>query len=385
MDTQLSESLAKLKLSIGDYGNVFARRNGVLGRFEYLVKRVLRKMILRHLDQQREINRLVAHALEELVAGARAQKKGATELQETPRASPAQSNLTTCLGLAADPEYAAERNRLRQSILARLEGCTPQGATPAEMSGYIGESALRFGVTIELLQQYVSGGAQGKLLEIGCNPYFLTLLLTESFPNLDRMGVNYFEGAFPPKSMQRQAVIDPRGRLSEVTFFHADIERHSLETLGGFDVCLFCEVLEHLPFDPAYALFNVVRTLRPGGLLLLTTPNPARFENLEKMIRDRATFSDPVSGYGIHGRHNREYAANELIDMCSAAGLTVLTAKTLDVIPTIYSRDAEAKGYGAYHIILARFDESPRLDRPSWLYRSFASERLASSTSLAPA
>jgi hypothetical protein len=103
------------------------------------------------------------------------------------------------------------------------------------------------------------------------------------------------------------------------------------------------------------------------------------------MIRDRASFSDPVSGYGIHGRHNREYAANELIDMCSAAGLTVLTAKTLDVMPTIYSRDAEAKGYGAYHIILARLDESPRLDRPSWLYRSFTTERLASSASLAPA
>jgi len=40
--------------------------------------------------------------------------------------------------------------------------------------------------------------------------------------------------------------------------------------------------------------------------LLLTTPNPARLENLEKMVRDRASFSDPVSGYGIHGRHNRE-------------------------------------------------------------------------------
>jgi SAM-dependent methyltransferase len=385
MDMQLSETLAELNRSVGNYGNVVARRKGVLGRFEHLVKRGLRKLILRHLDQQREINQLVARALEELVADARAQEKPAAGLQEAPRASPARHNLTACLGLAADPEYAAERNRLRQSILDRLEGCTPEGATPAEMSGYIGEAALRFGVTIELLQQYVLCGAQGKLLEIGSNPYFLTLLLTESFPKFDRMGVNYFEGAFPPKSMQRQSVTDPRGRLSEATFFHADIERHSLEALANFDVCLFCEVLEHLPFDPAFALFNVVRTLRPGGLLLLTTPNPARLENLEKMVRDRASFSDPVSGYGIHGRHNREYAANELIDLCSATGLTVLTAKTLDVMPTIYSRDAEAKGYGAYHIVLARLDESPRLDRPSWLYRSFAPESLASSASLSPA
>src|SRR5262249_46252778 len=215
-----------------------------------------------------------AHALGELDTDARAQatelhemqEKLTTELhemQETLKAISAQHNLPVSLVLAADPEYAVERNRLRQSILDRLEGCTPEGATPAEMSGYISEAALRFGVTIELLQHYVLRGAQGKLLEIGSNPYFLTLLLTESFPKFDRMGVNYFEGAFPPESMQRQSVIDPRGRLSEATFFHADIERHSLETLANFDVCLFCEVLEHLPFDPAFALFNVVRTLRP--------------------------------------------------------------------------------------------------------------------------
>jgi SAM-dependent methyltransferase len=387
MNTQLSEILAELERSIGNYGNVVARRKGVLGRFEHLIKRSLRKLILRHLDQQHEINQLVAQALDEIDTDAHAQEKLTTELQEmqeTLKAISAQRNLPACLGLAADSEYAAERNRLRQSILDRLEGCTPEGATPAEMSGYIAEAALRFGVTIELLQQYIPRGAQGKLLEIGSNPYFLTLLLTESFPKFDRMGVNYFEGAFPPESMQQQSVIDPCGRLSEAPFFHADIERHSLEPLASFDVCLFCEVLEHLPFDPAFALFNVVRTLRPGGLLLLTTPNPARLENLEKMIRDRASFSDPVSGYGIHGRHNREYAANELIDMCSAAGLTVLTSKTLDVMPTIYSRDAEAKGYGAYHIVLARLDESPRLDRPLWLYRSFTPESLASSTSLTP-
>jgi SAM-dependent methyltransferase len=385
MGTQLLGILGDLKRSTGNYGNVVARRKGVLGRFEHLVKRGLRKLILRHLDQQREINQLVVSALEDLAAGGRMQENLIAKPQETPGASPSQPNLPAYLGLAADPEYAAKRDRLRQSIIERLEGCTPEGGTPAEMSGYIGEAALRFGVTIELLQQYVPGGAQGKLLEIGSNPYFLTLLLTESFPKLDRMGVNYFEGSFPPKSMQRQSVTDPRGRLSEATFFHADIERHSLEALSNFDVCLFCEVIEHLPFDPAFALFNVARTLRPGGLLLLTTPNPARLENLEKMVRDRASFSDPISGYGIHGRHNREYAANEFIDLCSATGLTVLAAKTLDVMPTIYSRDAEAKGYGAYHIVLARLDESPRLCRPSWLYRSFTPERLASSTPLTPA
>src|SRR5262245_23182944 len=140
MDTQLSEILADLKRSIGDYGNVVARRKGALGRFEHLVKRGLRKLILRHLDQQREINRLVVHALEEVDAEALARAKLTAEpqgMREPLGAISAQRNLPASLGLAADPEYAAERNRLRQSILDRLEGCTPEGATPAEMSGYI--------------------------------------------------------------------------------------------------------------------------------------------------------------------------------------------------------------------------------------------------------
>jgi hypothetical protein len=105
---------------------------------------------------------------------------------------------------------------------------------------------------------------------------------------------------------------------------------------------------------------------------------------LEKLIRQRATFSDPVSGYGIHGRHNREYAASELIELCSLTGLTILAAKTIDVVPTPYSRSTEVKGYGAYHMILARLDKMAQLVRPAWLYRSFPAEQLASTSPLFP-
>src|SRR5262245_25299588 len=111
----LSDTLAELKQTVGNYGNVIARRKGVLGQFEHLIQRGLRKLILRHLDQEREINRLVVHALDELVTHARAQETLTTGLQEAPTATPVHYNLTAYLALAADPEYAVERNRLRQS------------------------------------------------------------------------------------------------------------------------------------------------------------------------------------------------------------------------------------------------------------------------------
>ena len=370
----LSQTLADLKRSMDSYGSVESRRKGGIGRLERLVNRVLRRPILRHLYQQREINHAVVCALDQLA--------DAYKMHMTPHST--DQDLTAFLGLTADPLYVSGRERLRQSVLDRLHGCSPEGATPAEMDGYIGEASLRFGATIELLRPHIAHGLQVKLLEIGSNPYFLTLMLKDNFPDLVCTGVNYFEGSYPVQSMQRQLVNDPQGRLSEVSFFHANVEEHSLEALRAFDVCLFCEVIEHLPFDPAWALYNIVRTLRLGGILLLTTPNPARLENLEKMIRHRATFSDPVSGYGIHGRHNREYSASELVELCSETGLTILNTHTIDVVPTLYSRDAEAKGFGAYHMILARLDETARLFRPAWLYRSFAAERLASRAPLIP-
>src|SRR5262245_9244616 len=61
-----SQTLAELKRSVDNYGIVVTRRKGVLGWAEHLVKRGLRKLILRHLDQQREINQAVVRALEDL-------------------------------------------------------------------------------------------------------------------------------------------------------------------------------------------------------------------------------------------------------------------------------------------------------------------------------
>ncbi len=184
--------------------------------------------------------------------------------------------------------------------------------------------------------------------------------------------------------METQQIADARNRLQESRFYHADIERHDLTPTGEFDIALFCEVLEHLPYDPAWALYNIARRLRPGGHLILTTPNPARFENIVQLVERRETFSDPISGFGIHGRHNREYSAAELSDMLAGSGFRVLQATTIDVLPESQSRDAEARGYGAYHIVWAMLMSEPRLFRPQWLYRSFDPAALAEPGSLSP-
>ena len=45
---------------------------------------------------------------------------------------------------------------------------------------------------------------------------------------------------------------------------------------GSFDIVILSEVLEHLRISPMTALREIHRILKPGGYLILTTPNIAR-------------------------------------------------------------------------------------------------------------
>src|SRR6266446_932341 len=312
------------------------------------------------------------------------EKLASVERARAVAVGPTRAGIIALLGLRENDDYARERVRKRDETIERLSQCSPANSSPEALSGYVGEAALRFFHTMEWIELSLRELAlpRAKMLEIGSNPYFLTLLIAERFPQVEHLGVNYFGATVP--GMETQRIIDARNRLKETRFFHADIERHDLAPTGQFDIALFCEVLEHLPYDPAWALHNIARRLRPGGHLILTTPNPARLDNIVRLIERHETFSDPISAHGIHGRHNREYSSEELGDMLQGTGFRVLEVKSVDVLPVSHSRDAEARGYGAYHFVRAVLLRGPTLFRPEWLYRGFSAEMLARSHSLAP-
>jgi 2-polyprenyl-3-methyl-5-hydroxy-6-metoxy-1,4-benzoquinol methylase len=184
--------------------------------------------------------------------------------------------------------------------------------------------------------------------------------------------------------MESQAVVVPRHRLADSAYFYGDVERHSLDGLGTFDICLFCEVIEHLVYDPAWALFNLLKRVRLGGHLILTTPNPARLESISRLILHSGSNADPISGYGIHGRHNREYTLAELHDLLGGSGCMVLRSRTIDVTPRDWSRSAEDRGHGEYLMVEVRVDRQATLYRPAWLYRSFDPGDLQSQSPLHP-
>ena len=99
-----------------------------------------------------------------------------------------------------------------------------------------------------------------------------------------------------------------------------------------FRVALCCEIIEHLQSDPLHMLWEINRTLAPGGFLLLTTPNIVSARSIEGLLVGCAPYLlAQYSRKTPSDQHNREYAPQEVGVALAAAGFTVVDLETEDV------------------------------------------------------
>lgn len=175
----------------------------------------------------------------------------------------------------------------------------------------------RHAVRFEYVLRYLE--ARGRacvrtMLDIGGS--FQTSLLAEQFPEwrIDTLA----EGD------------DPRFRLPPPSRFfafdlNAAIYPQQWPVLGGpYDLIVFMEVIEHLVAPPPSVLRCLAAQLRPGGAILLTTPNAAWLKNRLKLLRGKNPFEllrEDRSG------HVREYTLDELQDAAAQAGLVCRDAR----------------------------------------------------------
>lgn len=70
-----------------------------------------------------------------------------------------------------------------------------------------------------------------------------------------------------------------------------------------FDVVALLEVIEHIPLLSYIIISKIAKWLKPGGYLLITTPNLFRLRNLVRMVMgrdlfDQLTYPQPGQGLG---------------------------------------------------------------------------------------
>lgn len=100
-----------------------------------------------------------------------------------------------------------------------------------------------------------------------------------------------------------------------------DIEAADLPFLDqSFDAVLFTEILEHIAVrDPSAIVAEMRRVLRPGGVVIFSTPNIGNISNIYALMHGRNVFWRPELFYGSLDRHNREYTIDE-VEACFAQG-----------------------------------------------------------------
>ena len=305
-----------------------------------------------------------------------------------PAATPAPEPPAADVSLTEAPRPPQERARplpdgWTEDELRSVMGTVSLDDGPCgEMNPYLDDAFWRFLQTWGLVRH-----AKGRALELGANPYFITWLLRE-FSSLDVSLANYF-GDANSSLAQRFSIAGRDGTTTHAVFesqlFNMEQDRFPYDD-DSFDVVLFCEIIEHLLIDPLHAIREIRRVLRPGGLLVVTTPNVARLGNVLALVAGENMY-DPYSGYGAYGRHNREYTQHELVKLLSFAGFEVDVAFTANAHPEAYESrfafdaamplvDFRKNDLGQYLFVSGRKAGVARDGMPSWLYRSVPADQL---------
>jgi SAM-dependent methyltransferase len=110
-------------------------------------------------------------------------------------------------------------------------------------------------------------------------------------------------------------------RFPGIRFLQHDVAEPFPFADGEFEVVWCSEVLEHL-FDPAFALREMHRILRPGGRLLVTVPYHGGLKNV--LI---ALFKWDIH-FAPHNPHIRFYTERTLAGIVREAGFESLRLKT---------------------------------------------------------
>lgn len=182
-------------------------------------------------------------------------------------------------------------------------------------------SPLNLTKRVELIGQWVDLPAS-RVLDAGCGSGSFVHAMAQS--GADAHGIEYVE----EKVAEWQARFPGDSRVQRGDLEGLDHPEHS------FDAVLLNEVLEHVP-DDARALAEVHRVLKPGGTLIIFSPN--RFHPIEThgvysrrtgrhLVQMRA-FGVPYLPVSIGNRYlrywSRNYWPDELKTMVRDAGFEV--------------------------------------------------------------
>ena len=201
------------------------------------------------------------------------------------------------------------------------------------------------GVKLDALGFILKHGASRSspaLLDIGAQIGSLTMYAARFGIRSSAVDLPYFFERFASASLK-----------SGIDYRSCDVSTDPLPFAEeAFDYVTYLDVIEHHPHSPKRVLEEIHRVLKPGGCIIVSTPNQASLYNRLTLLAG-GSISDPFHYFfetaaqmTPYPGHHREYVRSELRSALADSGFRVLECRVMDddVRPalSLAGRDANA-------------------------------------------
>lgn len=185
--------------------------------------------------------------------------------------------------------------------------------------GYIVAHRKRIAFDVDYIRQYVP--KSHTILDVGAVPLLLIAALR-------KLGYTVHGVDIAPQRFQ--GTIDKLGL--DVKQCNIELQPLPYES-RFFDTIVFNEIFEHLRIDLIFTMREAFRVLRPGGLLMLSTPNLKSLDGVINFLFGNKAFSCCADIFGQyqkmqslgHMGHVREYTVREIQEFLYRVGFVVHT------------------------------------------------------------
>jgi len=197
---------------------------------------------------------------------------------------------------------------------SEIKTCFEQEQLNAPSLYYIDFHKYRYKFLIDQIEERIKahhGDDPFKILDIG--PSFQTFLVRKYFPNtqIDTLGYEH------PYSVLRQGEKHYNQDLNQV-------EKTWNLQIKGYDLILFCEVIEHLYSRPEESMNKFYDALNKNGCIIIQTPNAVAIHKRLRLMIGRNPYellrSDRMG-------HFREYTPRELDQIAQNCQLSTIANK----------------------------------------------------------
>jgi len=243
--------------------------------------------------------------------------------------------------------------------------------------GYLETHQTRLVKTLEITPP---GGAGDRILEMGAYLQITPALRT-------KLGYGEVRGCYygEPGRVDHRVATSAEGEPFECDVDHFDAEKHRFPYPDGhFSTVLCCELIEHLMADPMHLMCEVNRIVKPGGHVVLTTPNLAGLRGISAILQGYhpgffPAYLQPSDPNEVNARHNREYTPREIRRLLENSGFEVTRLETGEFLDTPhpeygwvahvlerYRLETDLRGDGIYAV--GRKTGAVKERYPGWLY-----------------